>query len=150
MRKLGVVALAVCTGLLAVGCGSPPPEKFVTVSGRVTVSGKPLTAGQLAFIPDEPQGNTHAEYSLGDLQPDGTYTLATNDKGGVRPGRYKVVVWAWAEPVPAAPAYDASGQLKPIRAHVAAKYVKKETTDLQIEVVENPTAGAYNFDLSPP
>lgn len=147
MRTRGAALLAAA---LAAGCGGPPPEKFVAVSGRVTVGGKALGTGQIGFIPDEAQGNAHPEYPMGLLQPDGAYTLATNDKGGVRPGWYKVVVWAWAEPLPAAPVFDANGQPKLPRSLAAAKYSKKETTDLRVEVVEAPAPGAYNFDLSPP
>jgi hypothetical protein len=150
MRTCGAAVLTVCAGLLAAGCGGPPPEKFVTVSGRVTVGGKPLSTGQIGFVPDESAGNPHPEYPTAAIQSDGTFTLATNDKAGVRPGWYKVVVWAWAEPVPLAPVYDANGQLKSYRSHVAAKYSKRETTDLKVEVVENPAAGAYDFALSPP
>lgn len=136
--------------LVLAGCGGPPPEKFVTVSGRVKVGGKALTTGDIGFIPDEAAGNPHPEYCIGDIKPDGTFTLVTNDKAGVRPGAYKVVVWAWAEPLSPAPTYDARGQPIVPRALVAVKYTKKETTDLRVEVVEDPAEGAYDFDLSPP
>jgi hypothetical protein len=130
-------------------CGKPP-EKYVRVAGKVMVNGVPLTGGQVGFMPDETSGTTHFEYSIGEVQPDGTYQLVTNDKGGVRPGWYRVVVWASVEPMSPTPAYDANGQLKPIRWKTAAKYTRKETTDLRLEVVENPAPGAYDLSLSPP
>jgi len=134
----------------AAGCKSKQEVKFVTVEGRVLVAGKPLTSGQIGFIPDESRGATHPEYSIGEMQSDGTFKLVTNDKNGVRPGWYKVVVWASVEPMPATPSYDANGQLKPIAWLVATKYTTKESTDLQIEVVENPPSGAYDLNLDPP
>ena len=136
-------------GALLAGCSSPG-EKLVVVEGRVTVNGNAVGTGHVGFIPDESKGTAHPEYSVGDLRPDGKFTLATNAKGGVRPGWYKVVVWASAEPLPENPVYDANGQLKPVRWLVNVKYTAKETTDLRVEVVEKPAAGAYEFDLLPP
>src|SRR3712207_4675146 len=88
------------------GCGGPPAEKFVPVAGRVTVSGQPLTTGHVGFIPDESRGTRHPEYSIGDVRPDGQFSLVTNDKSGVRLGWYKVVVWAPAEPMSPTPSYE--------------------------------------------
>ena len=33
---------------------------------------------------------------------------------------------------------------------VHPKYTQRHTTDLKVEVVDNPAPGAYDFDLSPP
>jgi hypothetical protein len=149
MKILCVTALAVCAGILTAGCKGKPEEKFVSVEGQVLVDGKPLTTGFIGFIPDEERGTKHPEYSLCEISPDGKFKLATNDKSGVRPGWYKVVVWASSEPLPQRTAFDANGQPVAIPWLVAPKYTTKETTDLFVEVVEKPAAGAYVFNLSP-
>jgi hypothetical protein len=147
MRILFSAVLLV--GAASAGCG-PPEEKFVRVAGRLKVGGKPLDRGQIGFIPDESRGTTHPQYSIGEVRPDGGYELVTNDKAGVRPGWYKVVAWVSAEPISPSPSYGPNGELRGVRWLVAAKYTKRETTDLTVEVVDNPAPGAYDFDLAPP
>jgi hypothetical protein len=50
------------------GCGGP---KIAKVTGRVTYDGKPVTEGKIRFYPES------GRMALGNIGPDGTYTLTT-------------------------------------------------------------------------
>lgn len=117
---------------------------MVPVSGKVIVDGKPLTKGQIGFIPDASQGNTRPEYSIGEIEVDGTFQLKTLGQSGARLGWYKVVVWASAnEPDQS----HTPGVVWKPEWLVHAKYTNAETTDLVREVTESAPPGAYDFDL---
>ena len=148
MRTCHIALLWAASAVSLSGCKGQPSEKFVTVEGRLMVEGQPVTTGHIGFIPDESRGNMHPEYSIGDIQPDGKFKLVTNDKGGVRLGWYKVVIWAASEPISPTPTFGANGQPTPINWVVATKYTTKETTDLFVEVVEQPSPGRYDFNVT--
>ena len=81
--------------LFAAGCSDPnvastPLGKTYPVSGKVVLAnGKPLSAGRVVLVPEEPTGAP----SSGEIQADGQFRLTTKsaDDGAV-PGRYKVRV----------------------------------------------------------
>lgn len=78
--------LAVCTALVAVGCGKEEAPRAI-VRGNVTLNGAPLTEGAVTFIP--------ASGGIGrsPIAPDGSYSLIGQDKKeGVAPGNYTVIV----------------------------------------------------------
>lgn len=83
----GTFALALL--LAAAGCGrSPLPVAPVT--GRVTVAGKPVTTGAVWFYP-----STAGRPAIGQIGPDGRYTLATFTRAdGALLGEHRVVVEA--------------------------------------------------------
>lgn len=67
--------------LIAVaGCGS----ETVSVTGTATYDGKPVTEGELQFVPAATGGTAH-KASAATIQPDGTFTLRTM---GIDDGAY--------------------------------------------------------------
>lgn len=67
------------------GCGGKP----ATVSGVVSLDGKPINRGSVGFTPT--QGGMQA---VGTIQPDGSYELKTNRDLGLDVGEYKVSIAA--------------------------------------------------------
>lgn len=140
-----VVALLLAAILAAPGCGAKE-EPLHPVSGKVTVDGEPLTIGAVGLIPDLARGNASPYAPQGKLGPDGSYTIATLDRPGAAPGWYKVAVWASANE-PASDSYQAIKDFQP-QWLVSEKYTQAGTTDLSVEVVPSPAAGAYDLKLS--
>jgi len=75
--------------LSLIGCGG---SGLVPVTGKVTLDGKPLTSGNVAF---HPSGTTPAAY--GTIQSDGTYVALTGTGKGMMPGAYRITVEAFGE-----------------------------------------------------
>jgi hypothetical protein len=139
-RLRPAVVLAVCAALSAAGCSREPP--YHPVQGKLTVGGKPMTAGRVLFVPDAAKGNASPEEARARVDATGAYSLKTGDRDGCRPGRYKVVVFAFAEPGPG------EGPRPPVW-FAAQKYGDAKTTDLEVEVTADPKSGQYDFDLKP-
>lgn len=74
-----------------VGCGQDKP-KLVKVSGKITLNGKPLTAGSIYFYPAST--NTFKKDNPSSLlQEDGSFNMKTFPYGdGVSPGKYKITL----------------------------------------------------------
>ncbi|QEH38297.1 hypothetical protein OJF2_68950 [Aquisphaera giovannonii] len=102
MRRPKVLAALVpCLALsLACGCGagagSPlPATPTVPLKGRITYRGKALTKGHVTLAPTD--GGREAE---SDIQPDGTFTVATAGLGdGALVGVHQVVVSGTDQPL---------------------------------------------------
>jgi len=82
-RRPGASAavLAVLCGLTACGCGSGAPYAEsslteATVSGRVTLQGKPATKGQVIFDPANVKRRTEPARTA-EIRKDGTYEVTT-------------------------------------------------------------------------
>ena len=87
------------------GCGDSGAEAQVAtypVKGKVLqADGRPMTAGQVIFVPDGPAGRR----AVGDINSDGTFALMTYKSGdGAAPGNYRVAI----DPTPAEPGKPAS------------------------------------------
>ncbi|HYT90418.1 MAG TPA: hypothetical protein VEL76_17060 [Gemmataceae bacterium] len=128
----------------AFGCGGNEGEKFVPVIGKVTLDGQPLTVGAVSFRPDAARGNTSMHVPSGDIDRQGNYELVTVGKKGAPPGWYKVLVFADANTLPT----GIAASPKPPQWMMNVKYTDPKTTDLSIEVVENPAAERYDLKLS--
>ena len=103
--------------LVAVYSGNGPPDR-VPVSGQVLIDGKPLTHGEVRFIPDG------ARASIGTLDEHGRFTLTCFDgSDGAVPGTHRVEVAA-AE----------SLNEKEVRWHAPEKYASFETSGLTVEI----------------
>jgi hypothetical protein len=122
-----------------VGCGG---EKRVPVAGTVTLDGKPLNGVLVVFSPDTTKGNTAPISATGPVT-DGHYELQTNaitrsgSGPGVPPGWYKVTVT-----IP---------EVRKRRRSLIEfndRYKIVEKTPLEVEVKDNPEAGAYDFKLT--
>jgi len=73
------------------GCGSDQPT-LVEVTGRVTMQGKPLTAGSIHLTPAD-TNDFQADQPSSLLELDGSFTIKTFPYGeGVPPGQYQVTL----------------------------------------------------------
>jgi hypothetical protein len=156
VRRSGILALAV-VGLAALGCGDKSGVgKTEPVSGKVTLDDKPLTTGSVTYHPDEAKGNKSEFSPNGSIGEDGTYTLSTSTRTGLAtgapPGWYKVTVSTMVpmggmggQPMPQ-PGGKPPPLPKPIP--INPKYTDPAHTDLSVEVVESPAAGAYDLKLT--
>jgi hypothetical protein len=138
--------LLVC---LTSGCGdgSRVGPTF-PVSGKITFLNDPLPAKNTIVLlkPDASRGNSSPFEPTGTVDGSGTYTVRTEGKTGAPPGWYKVVVTARDD---APVAHSKTPNHRPVsRSLVPAKYGQEKTTDLVIEVVENPPPGAYDLKLT--
>jgi hypothetical protein len=78
--------------LACTGCESGAAA-LTPVHGKVSVNGVPLHTGTIIFTPD-PMRGTLGPLAHADIQPDGTYTLATGDQPGAADGWYRVTIVA--------------------------------------------------------
>jgi hypothetical protein len=77
---------------LVAGCDSSLPET-VSVGGRVTWQGEPVTQGTVAFMPVEPEEGPLRRAAVGRIQADGSYRLSTFGRfDGALPGQYRVAI----------------------------------------------------------
>jgi hypothetical protein len=125
-----------CGVLSLPGCGG---LKLYPVSGTVTLDGKPLSQCTVSFNPDASKGNTLTVSCVGRLDAQGHYSLRTiavkaSEGGtGAPAGWYKVTLLTG---LPG----DPEIKVNPV-------YLDANKTPLSCEVVENPAAGAYDFDI---
>jgi hypothetical protein len=80
--------------VLLAGCGGDS-HQYASVSGRVTLNGKPLSNAAVVFQPVVSGTDTSpASGSGGFTDADGRYTLTvtSNDKPGAAVGKHKVVI----------------------------------------------------------
>jgi hypothetical protein len=91
MRAQLVLGLAV---MLAMGCGGS--ERFVPVSGKVTLNGKPLAHATVSFQPFAKPGSIEAgEGSTGKTNEKGEFRLTSSTgKTGALAGRHRVGISA--------------------------------------------------------
>jgi hypothetical protein len=123
----GAVAVA-----LLVGCGGKP----ATVSGVVTLDGKPLERGMVGFSPVN--GGMRA---AGVIESDGTYVLSTNRDEGLETGEYAVTVVS-REPGPE----NAVGPPIPGPYITPQKYAAESTSGLKFTVERGDNE--INIELS--
>jgi hypothetical protein len=126
-------------GLLALGCTSS--EHLAPVSGKVTIKGEALTLGTVVFYPDAAKGNTRTGELRGSLNAQGVYEIKTGDRAGAPLGWYKVAVFALKPP-----SADDKGQPEFL---ADPRYQDPEKSGLAVQVVDNPAADSYDFDLRP-
>jgi hypothetical protein len=145
-RRLRHATFLLLVSWPTLGCGDDSGVgKTYPVAGKVTLDDEPLTAmsGTVLFKPDASKGNTSSFEPVGNLDEQGNYTLNTKGKKGAPPGWYKVIVTATGEMLPA------KGNVHPRpKSLVPAKYGQDKTTNLFIEVVDDPAAGAYDLKLT--
>jgi hypothetical protein len=108
--------------------------RHVTVRGKATVDGKPLTQGVIKFVRDK--DNSPKIVAVADIDSEGNYELLIPEKEGDGLGWYKVCV-----------AFDKKS-MKGAPLPVHAKYLKPTETPLSVEVVGNPQPGAYDLKFT--
>jgi hypothetical protein len=76
------------------GCGSSGLPGTVPIRGKVVYNGRPLSQGEVRYVPVDPQVGRQAR---GKLDKNGNFEMTTLKAGdGVLPGKYKVVIVALA------------------------------------------------------
>jgi len=133
-----VCATALLIGPI-LGCGETVEyPKTIPVSGKVTHKGQPVPKGTITFQPDQGQA------AVGEIQPDGAYTLTTFNQGdGALPGHHRVFVIANTADPTKMP--GSSPGWKPPKDLVPKKYNKVETSGLETTVSEDKKE--HDFDL---
>jgi hypothetical protein len=131
MSAWKMIAVCVVGLLLLAGCGS----SAATVSGKVTLDGKPLTKGSIAFY-----GGGAAALATGSIDSSGNYTLLTGTERGLTPGSYQVTIVA-------NDIIEPTNELTPLMPKLItpAKYSNATTSGLTAEVKAG--SNTYNFDL---
>lgn len=124
-------------------CG-PGELKLYPVSGRVTLDGKPLTKGAVAFHGDADKGNTTQHIAIGEIDSDGQYELETIGRLGAAPGAYKVLVIC--QDTMLGGAAMASKAIP--KSLIDEKYSSLDRTPLRIEVVAQPAPGGYDLQVT--
>jgi hypothetical protein len=123
--------------LLSSGCGG---IKRVPVSGTVTLDGKPIREGFIAFWADESKANNTVRASCSAPIRNGEFTLssigvtASESGPGVAPGWYKVIL--------------DTDRLGAPKTNVHPRFTNVAKTPLSVEVVEEPAAGAYDIKMT--
>jgi hypothetical protein len=79
---------AALVAFLLPGCGGGP--KLVSVTGTVTMNGKPLEGANISFAPEP--GNAVETAGTDITGPEGNYKLMYQGRSGVSPGKYKVAI----------------------------------------------------------
>jgi hypothetical protein len=129
LRVALFLTLSAAGSLLCAGCGSEAAVNTTTipVKGKITYKGQPLIRGSVIFEPDGAGKEGRAE-----IQPDGTYVLATYkaDDGAV-PGVHRVSI------------EGATGKTKSTR--IPIKFGSVNTSKLEVEV--NKDKSDYPFEL---
>lgn len=84
LRCTAIAALSV--GVWFSGCGGGVPDAGPRARGVVTVDGKPVTAGNIFFVPKEQGSSAFAIFG-----PDGRFDVQTSaNQNGIKAGEYSV------------------------------------------------------------
>ncbi len=132
--SLARVSLCQVFGVLLAGCSPGGPE-IATVTGTVTMDGKPLPLAAVVFIPENgrPAGAT--------TDDGGRYSLSFSEgRDGAIPGKNRVLITTKRDPW-----RDAKGEARPsAKEKVPMKYNAKSELEF---VVESGKSNLANFDL---
>jgi hypothetical protein len=85
-RLLAALAACAMVCLVCAGCGEGGPE-LGTVTGQVTMDGKPLPNVLVTFVPE-----SGGDVSTAVTNDQGNYELIFGDRKGALPGKHKVVL----------------------------------------------------------
>ena len=129
IRAASSLQFAILALLILAGCGR---SRDASVSGSVTLDGKPLETGTVTFHPSD--GGPAA---YGQIGTDGGYSLKTGRQRGIDPGEYVVTV------VAATPPSEQNGLEMPGQLLTPERYGRTEQTDLHFTV----RSGGNRFDL---
>ena len=133
--------IAALAAALSLGCSQG--NKLTEVRGTLYIGDQPSTKGMgyVTFHPDAGKGNNWQEEGVGQIQPDGTYSLESRGTKGVAPGWYKVGITV-AEVIDQNNPY-VTKWLMPN----PEKYQNWSKSGISIEVVDKPQPGQYDIRL---
>lgn len=128
------------------GCGDSG-EVLYPVHGRVLKNAEPIqpATGFVVLQPDAERGNEATVEPAGRIEPDGRFTVYTNDRSGAPPGWYRVVVTASGPP--AKPGPEQSNKRPVIPSLVPSEYGQVDLTPLRIEVAADAAHDAYDLTI---
>jgi|SRR5579875_1294295 hypothetical protein len=89
MPRMPLCGGVVVAALTVLGCGHD--EALTPVRGRVFFRGQPLPGGTIVFTPDAERGG-HGPLAIGEIGPDGRYSLRSGDKLGAVPGWHRITI----------------------------------------------------------
>jgi hypothetical protein len=133
-KTVGGLILAMAATLITVGCGDGPES---TVSGLVTLDGKPLDRGSVSFIPTATGSGATAT-----IRADGTFEARTGSSAGLQPGDYMVTVQARADGV----ANSVGAPPMPGKLLTPKKYSSTNTSGLRATI--SPGTNDLKLELS--
>ena len=134
-HRVATTTLAGLAFFLAAGCGGGDTLELTPVTGRITLDGEPLQKGTVCFVADSDAGNTVRVNPVSAIKADGAFELMSDGEAGAPVGKYKVTV-----NVQTMDPETNDVELDP-------KYASAESTPISIEVVKEPTAGAYDIKI---
>lgn len=148
-----VCETAIVLGIVALLAGCGDNVDVVPVSGRITVDGEPLHVGGglVNFVPIKEKGNTTDLQPAGVVDENGNYEVYySTKKKGAPPGWYKLQVTASPPGIRHIPLpgerKKKKGSLPP--PPFDRKYMRFADSGLELEVVRNPSPGAYDLKLT--
>jgi hypothetical protein len=122
------------------GCRRRPSD-ITPVHGKVSYRGEAVPCGTIVFTPDASRGHEGA-LARGEIKPDGSFSLRTDQGYGAVPGWYRVTIMAVE-----APGRPADGQPYAMpRSLIPERYRDPELAGLLREVKAGQ-ANLINFDL---
>ncbi len=148
MARANIVFSLLLTGALVLSAGCSKGGRNTptgTVSGAVTMNGKPLSDATVTFF-----GENDGDTAVGTLQADGTYTLKYGTGFSIPVGDYRVAIVTG--PPAGTPGPDPSDLMKSMtppgagKSSVPEKYRNPKTSGLIAVVAEGANANV-NFDL---
>ena len=135
---LGLLCLG---GLLFFVVGSKPgAAPLQPVQGKVTYRGQLLQTGMIVFTPDTTKGAT-GKQAVGQIRPDGSYSLNTGEATGASPGWYRVTV---ASVTTSGPASFGQAYFIPVSL-IPEKYRDPDLSSISCEV--KAKSSSIDFDL---
>jgi hypothetical protein len=126
--------------VLLTGCATQPDLKLAHVGGVVTVAAKPVSGGQIIFMPKVP-----GPAAFGAIGMDGRYTVTTLDQVGAVIGEHDVMIESMPVALPPPPA-GASGKAA-ARPEIARRYGLPYKSGLTATVTSG--SNAIDFALEP-
>jgi hypothetical protein len=116
------LVLLILVSFLTSGCEDGANQPTAIVIGHVYYKNRPLTSGIIVFSPDAERG-CKGELATADIQPDGSYSLKTNNRQGAPIGWHRITILSLDDRSPGA-----------VKSLIPSKYRDVETTDLVFEV----------------
>ncbi len=133
IRESGAAILLVVA--LATGCGGSASS----VTGTVSLDGKPLVGSETVFVTVMFYPESSGAPAAARLDEGGRYSLSTGSQEGLPPGNYSVAISAREVTSPSASGSSGERRLAPRR------FASPKTSGFKAEV--KPGANTFDFDL---
>ena len=128
--RIGRLAVPAVLALVGAGCGGDGLPRQ-SISGTVTLDGRPLESGAIAFQPASPDGGGIA---VGAIVRGGSFTLSRSE--GPTPGNYRVAITSPREGKPTAKTQSAQpgdGDAPPAVEAIPANYNAATTLTAEVK-----------------